>query len=183
MFLNLAEEKENFRLIKERSSGPNIIDAEKTIFFKTEDGSINNRVLKETYAKVTMRKKRNSGDEEKEISGSGQRKRAKTVNNILEHVSEHNKQSKAVLVSKIIDQEGMEFGENVMQETKKLNGIQYLKCHVINKHSITFHFMVPTHVLPHSYIVCRTITAKVAENLCINPIIDFNMYDYNFLLI
>ena len=58
MIFDLTEDNTNIKLIKERSSGPNIIDTEKTIFFQNENGSINKRFLKKTYAKVTVRKKK-----------------------------------------------------------------------------------------------------------------------------
>ena len=52
------------------------------------------------YAKVTL-KKRNSGDNE--LSGKEHE---------LTHLSEHNQQAEAVLVTKMIDKEGVEFGES-----------------------------------------------------------------------
>ena len=48
------------------------------------------------------------------------------VSNILDHTSKHDKDTKAVLLAKIIDKEGAEFGQRikdkskVIQETNKL---------------------------------------------------------------
>ena len=121
---------EKIKLVRERSSGHNIFDAEKTVFTKCQDGTTKKSVIKETYAKVTIRKRHQGtleSTKEYEISGSGATKRAKAVDNILNHTSEHDKLAKAVLVAKIIDKEGSEFGEEilqkskVMQETRSLN--------------------------------------------------------------
>ena len=78
---------------------------------------------------MTLRQKRKSVDDDslKEISGSAQIKRAKKMNNILDHASMKDKDGKASLMAKIIDQEGEEFGANVekkskvMQQNKTLN--------------------------------------------------------------
>ena len=121
---------EKIKLVRERSSGHNIFDAEKTVFTKCQDGTTKKSVIKETYAKVTIRKRHQGtleSTKEYEISGSGATKRAKAVDNILNHTSEHDKLAKAVMVAKIIDKEGSEFGEEilqkskVMQETRSLN--------------------------------------------------------------
>ena len=80
------------------------------------------KVTKQTYANVTIREKRKHEDHETEISQAGYRKRAKMVSN----TSKHDKNTKAVLLAKIIDKEGAEFGQRikdqskVIQETNKL---------------------------------------------------------------
>ena len=53
-------------------------------------------------------------------------KRAKAVGDILEHFSEHSSQVKAELVSKIIDREGANFGQNVFQNSKVLKEMNQL---------------------------------------------------------
>ena len=86
-------------------------------------------VIREKYARVTVRQKRKSVDADslEEISGSAQIKRAKKMSNILDHASVKDKDGKASLMAKIIDQEGEEFGANVekkskvMQQNKTLN--------------------------------------------------------------
>ena len=99
-------------LTRERSSGRNIFDAEKTVISKHQDGSIKKSVIKETFAKVTVRK-RHQNDETNgkvnHITGAAEIKRAKAVDNILNQTSEHDKKTKASLVAKIIDKEGLEF--------------------------------------------------------------------------
>ena len=78
------------------------------MFSKNSDGTIKRSVIKETYARVTLRQKRKSVDDDslKEISGSAQIKRAKRMNNILDHASMKDKDGKASLMAKFIDQEG-----------------------------------------------------------------------------
>ena len=70
------------------------------------------KVTKQTYANVTVREKRKHEDST-EISREGYRKHAKMVSNILDHTSKHDKDTKAVLLAKIIDKEGAEFGERI----------------------------------------------------------------------
>ena len=117
--------KENFedslKLTRERSSGRNIHDASKTTYTKQNDGTLLKRVTKQTYANITVREKRKSEDPNaKEISEDGFRKRAKMVNNILDHTSKHDQDTKAKLVAKIIDKEGEEFGQKIKQQSKMI---------------------------------------------------------------
>ena len=44
------------KLIRERSCGRNIFDAEQTVISKNADGSIKKSVIKETYGKMSIRK-------------------------------------------------------------------------------------------------------------------------------
>ena len=81
-------------------------------------------MIKETYARVTLRGKRKSVDE---VSDSGHMKRARKMSNILDHTSENDKDAKAAIVAKVIDHEGPEFGSKiemrskVLQKSRKLN--------------------------------------------------------------
>ena len=52
------------------------------------------------------------------ISDDGIRKRTKLVSNILNHTSQHDKNTKAILVAKIIDKEGAEFGQTIKEKSK-----------------------------------------------------------------
>ena len=63
------------KLNRERSCGRNIFDAEQTVISKNEDGTVKKTVIKETYAKITIRKKRQSESNDQssnkhEISGA-----------------------------------------------------------------------------------------------------------------
>ena len=79
---------------------PLIADTESTHFPQSKDGSLKKTVLKGTVANITILPKRKADDE---ITGSGKLKFAKAVGDILEHFSEHSLQTKAELVSKIIE--------------------------------------------------------------------------------
>ena len=57
-------------------------------------------MITETYARVTLRqKKRKSVDD---VSGSAQIKRAKKINNILDHTTQKDKDAKASLMARIL---------------------------------------------------------------------------------
>ena len=74
------------------------------MFSKNSDGTIKRSVIRETYARVTVRQKRKSvdGDSLEEISESAQIKKAKKMSNILDHASVKDKDGKASLMAKII---------------------------------------------------------------------------------
>ena len=86
-------EEGTLTLTRERSSGQNIFDTSKKIVFKQPDGTITERVVKQTFANITVRGKRKNCDD----SEAGLRKQAKLVDGILEHTSRHNKSTKARL--------------------------------------------------------------------------------------
>ena len=51
----LVTGEESIKLVRERSSGDNIFDAERQVFSKNSDGTVKRSVIKETYARVTLR--------------------------------------------------------------------------------------------------------------------------------
>ena len=102
---NVSCGEESIKLVRERSSG-DIFDAERQVLSKNPDGTLKRSVIKETYARVTLRGKRKSVDE---VSDSGQMKRARKMSNILDHTLENDKDAKAAIVAKIIDHDGPEF--------------------------------------------------------------------------
>ena len=92
-----------------------------------QDGASKKSVIKETFAKVTIRKRQQTDNEKakvNDISGSGEIKRAKGVDNILNHVTEHDKGTKAALVAKIIDKEGSMFGRDILKNSKVMQETQ-----------------------------------------------------------
>ena len=44
--LDTAKDTETLKLVRERSSGPMIVDTEKTVFSQNEDGSLKKNILK-----------------------------------------------------------------------------------------------------------------------------------------
>ena len=109
---------------KQRSSGPNIYDAEKIVLTTTKNGNIKKTVLKETITidtrRIVTRRKKNYSGTERELSGEAQRKRAKTADNILNHINENSKENKAKMISKVIGDEGKDFGNKVKLSSKVL---------------------------------------------------------------
>ena len=51
----LVTGEESIKLVRERSSGDNIFDAERQVFSKNSDGTVKRSVIKETYARATLR--------------------------------------------------------------------------------------------------------------------------------
>ena len=92
-------EEGTLTLTRERSSGRNIFDTSKKTVLKQPDGATTERVVKQTFANVTVREKRKNCDD----SEAGLRKQAKLVDNILEHTSRQDKSTKARLLKEIID--------------------------------------------------------------------------------
>ena len=81
------KESESIKLLRERLTGDNIFDAERQVFSKNSDATIKESVIKEMYARVTLRPKRKSVDDEslKEISGSAQINIARIANAVQCH--------------------------------------------------------------------------------------------------
>ena len=95
----LMTENGSFQLVRERSTGDNIFDAKRKVFSKNADGTIKKSVITETYARVMLRQKRKAVDD---VSGSAQIKRAKKINNILDHTTQKDKDAKASLMARIL---------------------------------------------------------------------------------
>ena len=96
-------------------------NTEKVVILEKPDGTVKKTVIKETFATVTRRKRKASTcDKENDISDEAQRKRARNVDNILNHVNENNMDHKAKMISQIIDAEGQNFGKQVKLSSKVL---------------------------------------------------------------
>ena len=117
---NKINESNVVKLVRQNSTGSNIYDTEKRIPVERSDGATKNVVVKETYAKITIRKRKGEEGDDSSILGETHRKRTKVVDNILNHVNEKSKIDKAKMISKIIDNEGPDFGRNVKVSSKIL---------------------------------------------------------------
>ena len=118
-------DNETFKIVKERSSGKNVMDVERTIITEKSNGTLRKTVVKDTIVKVTVRgKKRKEFNKEnaenEEISRELKNKKAKTVRSVMNHLSEHDENTKASLMSKVIDDEGTKFAEKVIKNSKAL---------------------------------------------------------------
>ena len=70
---------------------------------------------------MTIRKKRGTGDTNTNIShitSEARRKRTKTVDNVLNHVTENNIEFKADLLAKGVDKGGNDLGEMVTKKSR-----------------------------------------------------------------
>ena len=104
---------ETFKLVRERSSGPNIFEAERTVLtLNQEGGEPKKAVIRDVYAKITTRQVLKRANDNRhddtaakkhKMSSRGLRYHATNVNNILGHVSAHDKETQAVLVAKLLD--------------------------------------------------------------------------------
>ena len=123
----MPESGETFKVVREKSSGRNIFEAERSVFTLNQEGGEQKKaVIKDVYAKITTRKRANEGSygdtnaKKHKMSSRGLRYHATNVNNILEHVSAHDKETQAVLVAKVVDQNGPEFAKDVLKNSKEI---------------------------------------------------------------
>ena len=115
---------ETFRITSQES---NIINAERTIVTENADGTLKKTVLKEQLAKITVRKRSISGENTENIepgpSGEGKRKKSKTMNSVMNHLTANNSNDKAEMLAHIIDMNEIEnpgFGNKIVKKSKVL---------------------------------------------------------------
>ena len=119
--------KETFSITRQRSSGPNILEAERNIYTIQDDGTQKKTVIRDVFAKVTTRNnpkrkihdKENTSSKKIKLTHEGVIKQAKNVGNILNHVTAHNKEAQAMLIAKVVDQHGSKFAAEVTKIQKK----------------------------------------------------------------
>ena len=101
------------------------MDVERTIITEKSNGTLRKTVVKDTIVKVTVRGKKRKefnkeNEENEEISRELKNKKAKIVRSVMNHLSEHDENTKASLMSKVIDDEGTKFAEKVIKNSKAL---------------------------------------------------------------
>ena len=111
MFNHTVDKNSEILTVKDKRS--KIIDTERTIFTLQSDGSTKPQIIKETFAKVPKRK---SDNKENSISNQTKRRRVKSAEEIVEHLSGGSNELKADIVSKIIDSSGI--AQSVMKKSK-----------------------------------------------------------------
>ena len=122
--------KDTFSITRQRSSGPNILEAERNIYTIQDDGTQKKTVIKDVFAKVTTRNtpKRKNDDKENtspkkiKLTHEGMSKQAKNVRNILNHVTAHDTEAQAMLIAKVVDQHGSKFAAEVTKNSKEIQG-------------------------------------------------------------
>ena len=125
-----SSQKETFCITKQRSSGPNILETERNVLTLQDDGTHRKTVIKDVFAKVTTRNilKRKNDDKDNvtstktKITHKGMSKQAQNVGNILNHVTAHNKETQAMLIAKMVDQNGPEFASEVTRNSIEIQG-------------------------------------------------------------
>ena len=121
---------ETFMITRQRSSGPNILEAEQNIYTFQDDGTQKKTVIRDVFAKVTTRNnpkrkihdKENTFSKKIKLTHEGVIKQAKNVGNILNHVTAHDKEAQAMLIAKVVDQHGSKFAAEVTKNSKEIQG-------------------------------------------------------------
>ena len=124
----IDENEGSFKIVRENSSGPNIFETKRTFYSHNKDGTIKKTVLSEQMARVTRRKvsKRTSEEAENEdpevhkITGEGERKHAKVVQNVLKHLAGKNFETMAIIIAKLVDKAGTEFADILTKHSKEI---------------------------------------------------------------
>ena len=111
-------------MIKNQNTADGIIETQRTIIVSQKDGTEKKKVLKYQLANVTTRPRSPMDDESKESckrkNNEAERKQAKKMKNILDHISGNDEDMQAALVSKVIDQKGQNFADKVTLKSKEL---------------------------------------------------------------
>ena len=99
-----------FKMIKNQNSTDDIIETQRTIIVPQKDGTEKKTVIRYQLANVTTRP-RSPLDEESNESGKrknneAERKQAKKITNILDHISGNDENTQAALISKVIPFKG-----------------------------------------------------------------------------
>ena len=113
-----------FKMIKNQNTADDIIETQRTIIVSQKDSTEKKKVLKYQLANVTTRPRSPMDDESKESckrkNNEAERKQAKKITNILDHISGNDEDMQAALVSKVIDQKGQNFADKVTLKSKEL---------------------------------------------------------------
>jgi len=107
----VKQKENNFQLVRERSSGPNIIETRRIVLTETETGNVRRTHVTEQMAKITRRepRKRTSAEAENEepvackITGEGERHIAQQLINILKHMSGKDFETQCRILARLVD--------------------------------------------------------------------------------
>ena len=119
-----------FKMIKNQNTADDLIETQRTIIVSQKDGTEKKKVLKYQLANVTTRPRSPIDEESKESckrkNNEAERKQAKKVTNILDHISGNDEDVQAALISKVIDQKGQNFADKVTLKSKELQDCKKL---------------------------------------------------------
>ena len=117
-----------FKMTKERASGYDIIETQRTIIVPQKNGTEKKTVVKYQMANITTRTRDSDNDDKSELGkrkhSEAERIQAKKINNILDHISGKDENTQASLISKVIDQKGPSFADKVTRKSKELQDHQ-----------------------------------------------------------
>ena len=127
---NHDEDGTYFKMIKNQNSTDDIIETQRTIIVPQKDGTEKKAVIKYQLANVTTRP-RSPLDDESNESGKrknheAERKQAKKITSILDHISGNDENTQAALISKVIHQKGQNFADKVTLKSKELQDCKKL---------------------------------------------------------
>ena len=119
------DESENKTTItRNLPSGSNIYETLTTRIKVNKDGTTKKTVITGQMANITTRKREYDANEDstevKRKVAEAERRQAKNISNILNHVSGDDEKVQASLISKIIDKKGFEFADEVNRRSKAL---------------------------------------------------------------
>ena len=117
-----------FKMTKDTVAGSDIIETQRTIIVPQRNGTEKKTVVKYQMANITTRT-RESEDDDKSEHGKrkhteAERKQAKKITHILDHISGKDEDTQASLISKVIDQKGSNFADKVNRNSKELKDNQ-----------------------------------------------------------
>ena len=118
-----------FEMTKERECEGDIFETQRTILVPQKNGTEKKKVVKYQMANITTRTRTTSENDDKSELGKrkhaeAERKQAKKITNILDHMSGKDENTQASLISKVIDQKGPSFANKVTRNSKQLQDHQ-----------------------------------------------------------
>ena len=115
-----------FKMIKGGASGEEIIEIQRTIV--SQQNGIEKKIVKNyQFANITTRTKETENESGKRKHSEGERKQAKKITNILDHMSGNDEDREARILSNVIHQKSPKFWLSIVilriyqQTTNALN--------------------------------------------------------------
>ena len=112
-----------FKMIKSGASGEEIIETQRTII--SQQNGIEKKIVKNyQFANITTRTKETENKSGKRKHSEGERKQAKKITNILDHMSGNDEDREARILSNVIHQKSQKFAGTLASYSKELQDKQ-----------------------------------------------------------
>ena len=112
-----------FKMIKSGASGEEIIETQRTIV--SQQNGIEKKIVKNyQFANITTRTKETENKSGKRKHSEGERKQAKKITNILDHLSGNDEDREARILSNVIHQKSQKFAGTLASYSKELQDKQ-----------------------------------------------------------